>query len=124
MVGEMDRAGALKFVQAGQQIEAKRVADELGVQERVEIAIEPEVLIDYVGKYQLAPGLVVTVESRNNQLFVELTGQSAIPVFPMATDHFFYKVVDAEISFLRDDQGKVSTLVLHQNGEHRAPRKN
>lgn len=124
MVGAMDRASTLKFVQAGQQIDAKRVADELGIQERVEIAIDPEALLDYVGKYQLAPGLVVTVESRNNQLFVELTGQSAIPVFPMATDHFFYKVVDAEISFLRDDQGRVSTLVLHQNGEHRAPRKN
>ena len=124
VVGESERASALKFEQADQQFEAKRVADELGIQERVEISIAPEKLIDYVGEYQLAPGLVVTVETRNDQLFVVLTGQSAIPVFPMAEDHFFYKVVDAEISFLRDDQDKVSTLVLHQNGEHRAPRKN
>ena len=124
IVGTSERASVLKFEQAGQPVEAKRVADELGIQERVEISIAPEKLIDYVGEYQLAPGLVVTVESRNDQLFVVLTGQSAIPVFPMATDHFFYKVVDAEISFMRDDQGKVSTLVLHQNGEHRAPRKN
>ena len=124
IVGASERASVLKFEQAGQLVEAKRVADELGIRERVEISIAPEKLIDYVGEYQLAPGLVVTVETRNNQLFVVLTGQPAIPVFPMATDRFFYRVVDAEISFLRDDQGKVSTFVLHQNGEHHAPRNN
>lgn len=124
VVDESNRANALQFAQAGQQITAKRVANELGVQKREEITIPSERLEDYIGEYQLAPGLIITVENRSDQLFVALTRQPSMPVFPMTMNRFFYKAVDAEISFLRDDDGKVTTLVLHQNGEHRAPRKN
>ena len=31
-------------------------------------------------------------------------------------DVFFYKVVDAELHFERDDSGSVNALVLHQGG--------
>ena len=29
---------------------------------------------------------------------------------------FFYKIIDARVSFERDAGGKVNALVLHQNG--------
>jgi D-alanyl-D-alanine-carboxypeptidase/D-alanyl-D-alanine-endopeptidase len=41
-----------------------------------------------------------------------------------AKDEFFYKVVDAQLSFHRDATGKVAAVVLHQNGlDMRAPKK-
>jgi CubicO group peptidase (beta-lactamase class C family) len=81
-----------------------------------EIALPVETLRDYVGGYALAPHFVLTVTETNGTLFVQATGQSKLPVFASAKDEFFYKAVDARISFTRDAEGKVTGLVLHQNG--------
>ena len=54
----------------------------------------------------------------------QLATQPAFQVYPSAKDKFFYKVVDARLTFERDAAGKVIAVVLHQN-EHdtRAPKK-
>ena len=114
-------SAAMQFSQGGQNTEAKRVDAELATPERTEIPISAQELLDYVGKYQLAPGVIITATARDNQLFLQLTGQPVIPVFAMAKDRFFFKIVDAEVQFERQD-GAVGTLVLFQNGEHRAER--
>lgn len=36
---------------------------------------------------------------------------------------FFYKAVDAQISFIKDDQGNVSQLILHQGGQDKLAKK-
>jgi hypothetical protein len=60
---------------------------------------------------------------KDGQLYVQPTGQPAIPGYASAKDKFFSTVVDAQIDFVRDNQGNVIALVLHQNGlDHRAPR--
>ncbi len=112
----------IEFVQAGQTIQAPRVEDEHGTQEREEITVNSETLKGYAGEYQLGGGVTLTVTARDSQLFVQATNQPAFPVFAMDPDRFFYKVVDAEIEFLRDDSGAVHALTLHQSGEHRATR--
>jgi hypothetical protein len=45
-----------------------------------------------------------------------MTGQSALEIFPESETDFFFKVVDAQINFIKDKQGAASGLVLHQNG--------
>jgi hypothetical protein len=57
-----------------------------------------------------------TVTAREGGLAVQLSGQGAAPVFATARDEFFYKAVDARLSFTRDAAGRVTGLVLHQNG--------
>jgi hypothetical protein len=52
----------------------------------------------------------------NDQLMVKLSGQDFYAVFPESNDKFFYKIVEAKISFMRDDQSKVDRLILHQGG--------
>lgn len=46
----------------------------------------------------------------------KLTNQPAVRIYPEAEDEFFYRQVDAQLSFVRDEQGNVASLVLHQNG--------
>lgn len=115
-------AGSLTFFQAEQVTKAPRVADDQGMQIRTAIELQPDVLEDYVGRYQLAPGAIITIEARDRQLFAQLTGQAAFPVFAWEPDRFFLKVVDAQLHFERDDEGKVVAVVLHQMGQQRAPR--
>jgi hypothetical protein len=41
-------------------------------------------------------------------------------LFPESETKFFLKVVDAQVSFVKDDQGAVTHLILHQGGEQKA----
>lgn len=79
------------------------------------IVLAPELLERYVGYYELAPGVVFHITRDGNQLFAELTGQDRYPVFAEAETEFFYKVVDAQLSFVKGEDGKVTALILHQN---------
>lgn len=81
-----------------------------------EIAVSAEALREYAGSYPLAPAFVLTVSEENGALLVQATGQPKLPVFASGKDAFFYKVVDAQITFSRDSAGKVNGLVLHQGG--------
>lgn len=90
---------------------------------RKRIAMTPQQLEAYVGQYRVVPGFVVTVMRQDDQLLAQATGQGAFPIFPSAIDTFFAKVADIRIDFRRDDKGKVTSLVLHQDGrDSTAPR--
>ncbi len=81
-----------------------------------EVALRPEQLTEYPGTYPIAPTFVLTVTQEGVGLFVQATGQAKFPVFASAKDEFFYKVVEARITFQRGADGKISGLTLHQNG--------
>jgi D-alanyl-D-alanine-carboxypeptidase/D-alanyl-D-alanine-endopeptidase len=83
---------------------------------RKEIAINPSLLAAYVGEYQLAPAFIMTVTCEGDQLFIQATGQSKLPVFPESETDFFYKIVEAQVTFVKDAGGIVTGLVLHQGG--------
>lgn len=80
-------------------------------------------LADYVGRFGFAPGVELRVRRKGQRIEAQLSGQSWFPVFARGADRFFYKVVDAELQFERDADGRVAAVVLHQGGiEQRAAR--
>ncbi|MEM6328723.1 MAG: serine hydrolase [Planctomycetota bacterium] len=81
------------------------------------VKVPAEVLAGYAGKYQLAPGLVITVRVEEGGLTVQLTGQPAFRLFAKSNTEFFLKVVDAQVTFDADAQGQASKLTLYQNGQ-------
>lgn len=90
---------------------------------RQEVQIDPAILDNYVGSYQLSGYVVFSVTRQGDHLFVQVTGQDAAQVYPESPEKFFYKAVTAQISFVTDPQGKATGLILHQNGlEQSAPR--
>ncbi|MCY3932845.1 MAG: serine hydrolase [Acidobacteria bacterium] len=82
---------------------------------RTVVEVDPAIYAEYVGRYQLADSVVFTVARRGDRLFVQLTGQPSFEVFPESETKYFYRVVDAQITFGRGDDGTVDHLVLHQN---------
>jgi CubicO group peptidase (beta-lactamase class C family) len=91
--------------------------------ERKEIKLPHEVLASYVGTYELAPKVVMKVTLDGDQVITQLSGQVKVPIFPEADGKFFVKVVDAQLDFEKDASGKVTDLILHQNGrDMKAPR--
>lgn len=116
---------SLVLYQNGHDMSAPKLdaaeAAELGGHKTVRL--DPATLKQYVGRYQLAPGAVFDITLRNDQLSAQLTGQPAVPIYASAKDEFYYTVVDAQLSFKRDKQGKVDALVLHQNGADQTARR-
>lgn len=83
---------------------------------RAEVVLPAEALDEYVGVYSIDPTMRFTLLRRGDGLVARLTGQPFAPIFASAKDEFFYKVVDAQLSFHRDASGKIAGLTLHQNG--------
>jgi CubicO group peptidase (beta-lactamase class C family) len=84
-----------------------------------EISVEPKLFDGFVGRYELVPSFVLTVTREGDHLFVQATGQPKFEVFAEGPKDYFYKVVDAQITFETDAEGRATALVLHQNGADR-----
>jgi CubicO group peptidase (beta-lactamase class C family) len=84
--------------------------------ERPVAALSPEQLDRLVGRYQLAPGVLVTITREGPHLMSQITGQPAYEVFPSGPLEVFWKVVEAQASFTPGPDGHATGLVLHQNG--------
>ena len=113
------RATALILHQGGMDQRLQRVegaAAAMAPKERKEVYVDPKIFDGYVGSYQLAPNFVLTVTREGSQLFVQATGQPKAEVFPESDRDYFFKVVDAQITFETDSQGRATALILHQNG--------
>jgi CubicO group peptidase (beta-lactamase class C family) len=85
--------------------------------ERKEIAVPSKTLADYVGSYELRPGVALVVTLDAGQLMTQLTGRPKVPIFAESETMFFLKVVDAQIEFIKNEKGEVTHLVLHQGGQ-------
>ena len=111
------RATELILHQNGLDRHAKRFEGEPPKpKEHKEIAVDPKIFDGYVGTYQLAPNFIFTVTRDGSHLFAQLDGQPTFEIFPEGERDYFYKVVDAQITFVTDSSGKATELILHQNG--------
>lgn len=93
--------------------------------DRVAITLPPEALAKYAGVYAMdtSAEFKLTVTAENGALFVQATGQGKAPVYAEAEGEFFYRIVDAQLSFKPSADGKPAYVVLHQNGaDQRATR--
>ncbi len=86
--------------------------------QRTAIELPADVLARYVGVYQLAPQFALTITLADGALYAQATGQGTNRLWPETELDFFLKEVDAQITFVRDAQGVVTQLVLHQNGQN------
>jgi CubicO group peptidase (beta-lactamase class C family) len=65
----------------------------------------------------MAPQLTIAITRDGDHLLAKLTGQAAYPIFPEAPREFFWRVVDAQLSFVVDAANQVTGVILHQNGK-------
>ena len=90
-----------------------------------EAQVDPAVYDGLVGSYDYGDGVVdsqgrrvatLTVTREGNHLFAQLTGQPKLEIFPQSETEYFWKVVDAQVTFVKDAAGKVTKAIHHQGG--------
>jgi CubicO group peptidase (beta-lactamase class C family) len=84
--------------------------------EHKEIKVARQILEQYVGVYALRPGLEVTFSMEGDQMMTQMTGQPKFPVFAESETRFFLKLVDAQVEFVKNAQGAVTRVLIHQAG--------
>mgnify|MGYP001815428281 FL=1 len=120
---EGDEVVAVELAQNGMLQRAARSSDTAAALSKKAVELGDDALDAYVGEYPINPSVKFTIRRSADGLEAMLTGQPFFPVYAKGDDVFFYKVVDAELHFERDDNGRVNALVLHQGGiQQRAER--
>ena len=85
--------------------------------------MDPKQFDIYVGRYQATPEILLTISREASSFLAQLTGQPSFPIFAESQRDFFFKVVDAQLTFQVDPQGRATAVVLHQLGrDQRFPR--
>ncbi len=85
-------------------------------QEKKVAKVDPKIYDAYIGKYQ-GPMGILTISKENDRLYAEIGGRQKFELLPESDTKFFLEIADIQISFVRDSQGKVTQLVLHQGGQ-------
>jgi hypothetical protein len=94
------------------------VIDAPKLKEETALKLSPEILSHYVGKYDYGQGkMILAVTREGDQLFAQMTGQPKFEIFPKSETEFFWKVVAASITFVKDESGKVTKGIHHQGGQ-------
>ena len=107
-----DQAGTVihaVHTQAGQTFEAPKMEEEAAVE------ADSSILETYVGAYDLK-GTAVTVTRQDDQLYLQVSGQPKFEIYPRSTTEFFMKAVNADISFVENENKEVDRLILNQGG--------
>ena len=82
-----------------------------------QVPVDPQILATYAGRYEITPTFILTVRPDGGRLFIQATAQPEFEVFAESEAEFFYRVVDAQVSFVRPEGGVAPSLTLHQNGK-------
>ena len=84
---------------------------------QVDNTIQPKLFPEYIGKYNYSDvQAVMEITVEKDRIFATISGQPPMEILPMAKDQFFWKDVDAEVSFSRNEKGEITSALHSQNG--------
>jgi hypothetical protein len=58
------------------------------------------------------------IKRDGDKLMARLTGQPSFEIFPQSETEFFWKIVDAQLTFTLDAAGLAQSATLHQHGQN------
>ena len=85
-------------------------------EDRKAAKVDPKVYDAYAGRYEIARGEEMVVTREGDQLMIQAKGQPKLEIFPESPTEFFMKIVDVQVTFVKDDQGEVTHMLLRQGG--------
>jgi hypothetical protein len=84
--------------------------------DRAAARIDPAILDAYAGEYELMPGRTMTIEKSGDTLVVGSRGFPTAPIFPASETKFFFRAVDVELTFVKNEKGEVTELIVDNGG--------
>jgi D-alanyl-D-alanine-carboxypeptidase/D-alanyl-D-alanine-endopeptidase len=85
---------------------------------RKEISLDVSLLERYAGRYEFPSGQSATISSVGGHLHLQGVGDAKIVFYPESEKSFFAKLIDAQMTFLTNAQGRVTGLNYSRSGEN------
>ena len=85
--------------------------------ERKSINVDSKIYDDYVGQYEIASNVLLDITKEGEKLMSQTTGQAKMELLPESEIEFFIKGFTAQFVFVRDGTGKVTKLIINQEGQ-------
>jgi len=83
----------------------------------VDKKVDTSIYDDYVGRYDYgANDGILEVTREGERLFAQIAMQEKFEIFPRSETEFFFKIVNAQVTFMKNDQGEVKKVMLYQGG--------
>ena len=76
--------------------------------------VDPKIYDAYVGRYQIGPDRFLTISRDGDRLMAQPTNQTKLEILPSSETEFFIEIVDAQLTFVKDENGKVTHVTLRQ----------
>ena len=97
--------------------------------QRTEIPIDPKLLDNYTGRYQLGPDRILEITRDGDRLFAQGTAQvngqpiagPKFEVFAESEKSFFVKQTGSQITFETGPEGRATSLTMHRAGREPVP---
>ena len=80
--------------------------------ERNPVKLNPQLLDSFLGKYEFGPGAVATVTKEGEALKWRGGNRMPVTLVPLSETHFFAKESETEITFVKNEKGQVTDVVL------------
>ncbi len=93
----------------GEKIEPPRL--------RTAIKVDPKIYDALVGEYEFGAGRIITITREGDKLFAQRTNGPRDEILPASESTFFLTSADVELTFLKDETGKTSGMVLRAGGQ-------
>ncbi len=102
--------------------DSKTVMDPKAATDSNGFSYNPELFDKLAGRYALEvmPSFILEFSREQDKLYTQATGQPRFELFASSDSTFYLTVVEASVTFHRDDRGYARAITLHQNGHHRA----
>ena len=113
-----DDKGEIVGMLAHRQHGAPGIAKKTGQpKEQKTVQLDSKILKQYVGEYEIQPGVAIKVSLENNNLYAAPPGEPKIKLNAESEASFFLKEIDAKITFEKDDTGVFSIMNINQGGK-------
>lgn len=84
--------------------------------EKGPVTVDAKVFDTYVGEYELAPNFILRVYREGEKFMTQATGQGVIEIVAESEDTFYTRTFPAKLTFIKDAEGKVTSVKLLQGG--------
>jgi CubicO group peptidase (beta-lactamase class C family) len=78
---------------------------------------DPAILARYSGKYELQPGIIVSISAEDNTLYAEAHELPKTAMIPISQTEFSVPVAQAKVNFPTDADGKITRMIVQMGGQ-------
>ncbi|HEU4389626.1 MAG TPA: DUF3471 domain-containing protein [Blastocatellia bacterium] len=81
------------------------------------ITLDPKTLDLYAGDYSISLGAGFKITREGDHLLFTATGQPSAAAYPESATRFFFRIIDAHVTFTTNDSGQPTELLFEINGQ-------